>query len=390
MKEKNVLVLNAGSSTLKFALIHPETGEQRMTGLADKLSTPDAMLTATILGEAYEQPIPSASINTALAKIFPLVSSRFSIVAVGHRVVHGGATCQQPLLIDGMAIRIIQRLESLAPLHNPLNLAGIEAAQVLLPDVPQVAVFDTAFHHTLPEKAYRYAVPEHWYKTYGIRRFGFHGTSHQFVGEQAALALNKPFDKIQLVTAHLGNGCSLCAIKHGQSVDTTMGMTPLEGLMMGTRSGDIDPGIIFYLAQQEDLPIKEIESFLNTKSGLLGVSQLSNDLRELEQASKEGDTTATLAIEMFCYRIAKSIAAMSVALDDLDALIFTGGIGENSVQIRAKVVSQLKLLNLSLDEQKNRQGSLNIGQTSSRPVLVIKTDEEWMIAKQTFNLVETQ
>ena len=378
-----VLVLNAGSSSLKFAIIDSQTGSRRMTGIAERLGTTDAAI--CIGGDIA--PVPEGSLPAALRQALESAHGQFA--AIGHRVVHGGSTFTQAARINGAVMNAITACVRFAPLHNPANLAGIAATQELFPEIPQVAVFDTAFHQAMPEVAYRYAVPSAWYHDLGVRRYGFHGTSHRFVAQRAAELLRQPLNKLRLITAHLGNGCSACAIRDGVSVDTTMGLTPLEGLVMGTRSGDLDPGIIPYLMQSTGCSAQQIIDDLNRRSGLLGLSDRSNDMRTLSAAAASGDAPATLAIAVFCYRLAKSIAALAVPLGRLDALIFTGGIGEHSVEVRSNTLALLGILGFSEDPGANAQhGGLTHGRITTRgTALVIPTDEELMIARDTADLL---
>jgi acetate kinase len=309
-------------------------------------------------------------------------------------VVHGGARFTASVLVDDEVIAAIREFSLLAPLHNPANLAGIEAVRAARPDLPQVAVFDTAFHQTMPPAAFRYAVPEEWFTRYGVRRYGFHGTSHRFVSERAAALLGRPLSELRLVTAHLGNGCSLAAVRDGVSVDTTMGLTTLEGLVMGTRSGDVDPGVFGYLAGQAGLTVDQLTGTLNTASGLQGLSGVGNDMRTVESAAAGGDERARLALEVFVYRLAKAVAGMVVSLERLDALVFTGGIGENSAEVRRRVLARLAFLGLAEDPEANaRHGRATGGRISpdgpDGPVLalVVPTDEELMIARDTARLI---
>lgn len=379
----DILVLNAGSSSLKYALIDPQTGHRRLIGLAERLGTPDASL--VVDGQAF--PLADGTVEGALSQLF--ATGGFSPAGIGHRVVHGGDRFTGAALIDDGVLTAISDCARLAPLHNPANLAGITATLRLFPTVPQVAVFDTAFHQTMPAVAYRYAVPESWYHEHGVRRYGFHGTSHRFVAQRAAELLQRPLSDLRLVTAHLGNGCSACAVRDGLSVDTTMGLTPLEGLVMGTRSGDIDPGIIAHLMQATGRSAVDLTADLNRRSGLLGLSGLSNDMRTLGNAAGEGHQGALLAIEVFCYRLAKAIAALAVPLGRLDALVFTGGIGEHSVQVRAKTLAHLGILGLHENPATNAaHGRASSGRiTSSGTALVVPTDEELLIARDTAALI---
>ncbi|KZZ15983.1 hypothetical protein A3751_16200, partial [Oleiphilus sp. HI0080] len=324
-------------------------------------------------------------ILSTLEKPFSL---RSQLLAVGHRVVHGGEHFNKASIVDETVIAAIRDCTPLAPLHNPANLMGIELLSKAYPEVPQVAVFDTAFHQTMPACAFRYALPKHLYEELSVRRYGFHGTSHHFVAEATAKHLGKPLANCSFISAHLGNGASVCAISNGNSVDTSMGMTPLEGLVMGTRSGDIDPGIFAYLLRQ-GYSGEQIDTLLNKQSGLLGVSGLSNDMRTLEKAANEGDYDAALAIDMFCFRLAKHISGMRVSLDRVDGLIFTGGIGENATRIRDKTVTLLAGLGFKLDLSRNNKiehDIVPINDNSSLPIFVTKTDEEWMIASQSAEL----
>ncbi|WP_424952787.1 acetate kinase [Deinococcus sp.] len=384
-----ILVLNCGSSSVKFALLRPSSGEQALSGLAERLGSPGARLVLKRGDERSETPHPNASYADTFALLLSELDRlglREQVTVVGHRVVHGGEKFSAPALIGSSVLASIRACIPLAPLHNPANLAGIEAAQLAFPHVPQVAVFDTAFHQSMPEVAYRYAVPEAWYVQHAVRRYGFHGTSHAYVAQEAARILGRPLTELNLVTAHLGNGCSVAAIAGGRSIDTSMGLTPLEGLVMGTRSGDVDPGLHEYLSRQAGLSLEEITGALNRESGLAGLSGLGGDMRELEQAATAGHAGARLAVSVFVYRLAKTIAAMSVALLTLDALVFTGGIGENSASMRAAVLERLGLLGFRLDHSANeaavRGRPGNIGATGSLPALVVNTDEERMIARE--------
>jgi acetate kinase len=313
------------------------------------------------------------------------------LLGAGHRVVHGGEQFSSSILVNDAVIAALRSASHLAPLHNPANLAGIEAVRAVLPDLPQVAVFDTAFHQTMPPHAFRYAVPEEWYTRYAVRRYGFHGISHQFVSQQAAVLLGRPPGELRLVTAHLGNGCSAAAVRDGVSVDTTMGLTPLEGLVMGTRSGDVDPGLLGYLAGRTGRSLDELTIALNTDSGLLGLAGAGSDMRTVEAAAAAGNERAQLAVEVFVHRLAKAIAALVVGLQRLDALIFTGGIGENSAIVRSMVLSRLGFLGLTEDVQANADHGLHTAGRISLggPVvaLVVPTDEELLIARDTARVI---
>ncbi len=394
MAGRHILVINAGSSSLKFALVNEAQAQFPIQGLAERLGSAEAMLHWQEGSEKHSRPISNATHTEALAQLLPLVETVAGgkISGVGHRVVHGGEDFTTACLIDQSALAAINANTPLAPLHNPANLQGIAAVTALYPDLPQVAVFDTAFHQTMPDKAYRYALPEMLYREHGVRRYGFHGTSHQYVSTQAAKLAELRYDNSSWLVSHLGNGCSTCAVLNGHSVDTSMGMTPLEGLVMGTRSGDVDPNLHSHLARTLGWSLNEIDRMLNQDSGLLGLSGLSNDMRQLEAARADGHPGATLAIDVFCYRLAKSLAALSCALPSLDGLVFTGGIGENSSLIRAKTVAQLGLLNLHINDDANanciRGKSGPIHQPGSRRILVVPTNEERQIAIEALALLK--
>ncbi len=388
-----VLVLNSGSSSVKFALLDPVTGQRAVDGEAERVGAPEAVLRVRRPpADAVAEPLPGADYRAVISRILDhLAGAGHEAAGAGHRVVHGGERFTASVLVDGEVIDAIRSFSYLAPLHNPANLAGIEAVRAARPGLPQVAVFDTAFHATMPPRAFRYAVPEDWYTTHLVRRYGFHGTSHRYVAGQAAVLLGRPPGQLRLVTAHLGNGCSAAAVRDGASVDTTMGLTPLEGLVMGTRSGDIDPGVFGYLAGQTGMGAAELTGVLNTESGLLGLSGTSNDMRTVEAAAAAGDERARLAVEVFVHRLAKAIAGLVTSLDRLDALVFTGGIGENSVQVRRLVLGRLGFLGLTEDAPANeRHGQGTRGRISAPgPVqaLVVPTDEELMIARDTARLI---
>ena len=385
----SVLVLNGGSSSVKLALVDPSSGERALTALAEKVGTSEAVVhwrrgdhgSSTTPSETS----PSAVIGHLLDELTD--DERASVTGVGHRVVHGGRRFTESVLVDDSVMADLAGLTELAPLHLPANREAVEAARRLLPDVPHVLVFDTAFHRTLPPVAYRYAVPAGWYERHDVRRYGFHGTSHYFVSRRAAELLDRPVESLRLVTMHLGNGCSAAAIKNGESVDTTMGLTPLEGLVMGSRSGDVDPAVVAYVAKRLDLDVDGVLDQLNSRSGLLGLSGSSNDMRTLVEEAADGSKTAQLAFDVFCYRAAKAVGALAVALDGLDALVFTGGIGEKSVEVRADILGRLGVLGLAVDDAANAEhGEPTGGRVSagSSPVaLVVPTDEELVIARDT-------
>ena len=393
------LVLNSGSSSLKFALLNPASGEVRLSGLAERLGTPEATIQLEHGGQQKSRSLGGGSsggesYEAALGEVLrelETLGMRGAVRAVGHRVVHGGERFSAPVLVTPEVLEAVRACVPLAPLHNPANIVGIEAAQQAFPKLPHVAVFDTAFHQTMPEVAYRYAVPEAWYTVHGVRRYGFHGTSHAYVAGKAAEMLQRPLPTLNLITAHLGNGASVCAVAGGQSMDTSMGLTPLEGLIMGSRSGDVDPGLHDYLARQAGLSLSEITAALNKESGLLGLSGLTNDMRELEKAALTGHRGARLALGAFIYRLAKCMAGMAVALGRVDGVVFTGGIGENSRTVRAQTLRRLGVLGLHLDEEANKalpRGDAGVISLPGGPVaLVIPTHEELMIARETAVIV---
>ena len=388
-----VLVLNSGSATVKFAVLAPASGARVLGGVAEKVCTPEAALRIRGReGGLTEEKLPGGDHHAAIAFILDhLDGTGHDLVGAGHRVVHGGERFTGSVLVDDKVIAAVRASSHLAPLHNPANLTGIEAVLAARPDLPQVAVFDTAFHHTLPPHAFRYAVPEDWYTRYGVRRYGFHGTSYRFVSERAAALLGRPLGELCLVMAHLGNGCSAAAVRGGVSVDSTMGMTPMEGLVMGTRSGDVDPGLFGYLSERAGLTIGEITEALNTESGLYGLSGLSNDMRTVQAAAASGNERAQLALEVFVHRLARGIAGLVPSLERLDALVFTGGIGENSAVVRSLVLSRLGFLGLAQEADANAQHGRLTGGRISRPgpvlALVVPTDEELMIARDTARLI---
>lgn len=397
--EKKILVLNCGSSSLKFALINSVSGEEVLSGLGECLGEIDARITLKQNGQKTQTPLNND--KTHLGAITQLVAEldkrglKQQVDAIGHRVVHGGEFFNASALIDQTVIDKIEQLRSLAPLHNPTHVLGIKAAQKAFPEQPQVAVFDTAFHQTMPEHAYLYAIDKHLYEQEGIRRYGFHGTSHFYVSQEAARLLDQVAEQTSVITVHLGNGCSVCAVENGESVDTSMGLTPAEGLVMGTRSGDVDPSLALYLLREKGYSADDIDNLLNKKSGLLGLSQLSNDCRTLEQALESDNAQeqqqAKLALDVFCYRVAKYISSYTCALSHLDAIVFTGGIGENSDVIRAAVIKHMSLLGLTLNQNKNLAARFGTGgeiqgEDSRFKIIVIPTNEELVIAQDTAKL----
>jgi len=390
----NVLVLNCGSSSLKFAVIDPEAQRELVSGIAQRLGTPDATLDVKRDGARSSRVLPGAAHAEALRAVADDLAREGlngNLVGIGHRVVHGGSRFSASTAITPEVIAKIEECIPLGPLHNPPNLVGIRIARELFPGLLQVAVFDTAFHQTMPPVAYTYPVPREWEEDFGVRRYGFHGTSHRYVAKKALSEAALPAEDHALVTAHLGNGCSCAAVRNGKSVDTTMGLTPLEGLMMGTRSGSVDPAIIGHVAAARRGAAGAVLDDLNKRSGLLGVSGLSNDMRTIEEAAASSHPRARLAFDLFCYILARSIASLVVPLGRLDALVFTGGIGENSAAVRARTVSHLGFLGLVLDPEANaahgrgRHGRITTGE---RPqALVVATNEELLIALDTAEIV---
>lgn len=381
-----ILVVNCGSSSVKMAVFN-RSGESLASALAEKIGQSDARLVPKG-GDTVALP-PNADHRQSLITGIQWLQDNGYLgkapLAIGHRVVHGGEAFHRAALLNDKVIRVIDDCASLAPLHNPVNLAGIEATMELFPRVPQVAVFDTAFHQTLPRHAWLYPVPKRFYNDWGLRRYGFHGTSHQYVAEEAARRLDKPAETASVISAHLGNGCSITAIRDGRSVDTSMGLTPLEGLVMGTRSGDVDPGLFDFLASK-GISAEDTHRILNRESGLLGLSGNTSDMRNLLKAARNGDRDCQDAFEVFCFRLARYIGAMMVSLDNLDALVFTGGIGENSTEVRARTVAHLALPGFHIDPDSNsdhgqaRNGAISASD-SRFPILVIPTREEAMIAR---------
>ncbi|GAA5523606.1 acetate kinase [Microbulbifer aestuariivivens] len=392
-----VLIINTGSSSLKFAIVDPLSGKEQLSGIGEALGSASPRMEWVHDGVEQDCRLDAGASHHSVIEILveqilgelPVLSEE--LIAVGHRVVHGGEYFSSSVLIDQQVINTIDQCASLAPLHNPPALKGIRAAMDEFPQLPQVAVFDTAFHQSLPEHAYLYALPYSLYRDQRIRRYGMHGTSHQFVSERAALLLGRPLAETNTITAHLGNGASITAVQGGASVDTSMGMTPLEGLVMGTRCGDLDPGVLIHLAESLNHSTDKLKNLLNRESGLLGISELSNDCRELEQAAAQGHHGAKLALEIFCYRLAKYIAAYTLPLRHVHALVFTGGIGENSSWIRERTMHWLGALSYELDREQNeatRFGAEGPISRSGTPVaLVVPTNEEWIIARDAAAIV---
>lgn len=397
----NILVINCGSSSLKFQLINSESEEVIAKGLCERIGIEGSCLVYTPQGgEKQKTESPMADHTAAIKMVLDaltdektgVVKDLAEIGAVGHRVVHGGENFSQATIIDDEVIKAIEDCNDLAPLHNPANLIGIQACRALMPNTPMVCVFDTAFHQTMSEKAYLYGIPYEYYEKYKIRRYGFHGTSHSYVSKRAAQVLGAKYEDLKLIVCHLGNGASVSAVKNGECVDTSMGLTPLEGLIMGTRSGDLDPAIIEFLCHKENKSVDEVLTILNKKSGVLGMSKnLSSDFRDLEDAYLAGDENAVRTMDAFCYRVAKYIGAYTAAMNGVDAICFTAGLGENSPFVRDKVCEYLGYLGIELDEEQNqkRGEDLIITKPQSRTkVLAIPTNEELAIARETAALVK--
>ncbi len=398
-----ILVINAGSSSLKYRLFNMETGRAMAGGIIERIGEKKGILTHNVFLQdrknkiIQELEIKNHTIGMYLA-INQIVDSKTGVIqdvsqihAIGHRIVQGGENFRSAIQIDHKVKKAIKDNICLAPLHNPPNLRGIQVAEELLPGIPNVAVFDTQFHHSIPPKAFLYALPHEYYEKYKVRRYGFHGTSHKYVSQQAAKLMGKKTDTINLITIHLGNGCSICAVEKGECIDTSMGMTPLAGVMMGTRTGDIDPAIIGYLMEQTGMDIKELDAVLNKKSGFKGICGL-NDMRDIHEASDKGNTKAALAVEMFSYQIKKYIGAYASVLGHVDAVIFTAGVGENDNIVRAKACDNLSFFGIKIDPEKNKS-------RSSKPfclhaieslvqVWVIPTNEEFQIAKEVEKILE--
>lgn len=394
-----VLVLNCGSSSIKYQFINTDEKISLAKGVVERIGMSSAVLShkrydgdeIKVVGEILDHNIAIEYVlGVMLSRNHGVIEDKKDIEAVGHRVVHGGETFSDSVFINDEVIQVLQDNIELAPLHNPPNIKGILAVKRTLPGTPQCAVFDTAFHSNMPPKSYLYGIPFELYKKYKIRRYGFHGTSHSFVSKQAAEILGKDFSELKIVTAHLGNGCSMAAVKNGISIDTSMGFTPLEGLLMGTRSGDLDPSLILYIMGKEGLSLNEAGTLLNKHSGLIGISGESSDMREI-LAAKGEQKRARYAFDLFCYRIKKYLGSYAAAMGGLDAFIFTGGIGENSFEIREEVCRDLEFLGIQIDDERNKNKDIVISSDSSRvKVLRISTNEELVIALDTAKIVEVK
>jgi len=395
----NILVLNSGSSSVKYQMFDPEKKQRLAKGVVERIGMAGAMLThqpydreeIRLSGEILDHKVAIEYVlSILLSKNHGVIKDKSEIAAVGHRVVHGGEAFSESQLITSDVIKEIARCMDYAPLHNPTNLKGIRATQALLPDAPQVAVFDTAFHQTMPNQAYMYGLPYVLYKRHGIRRYGFHGTSHLYVSVRLSELTGKPLEQQKVITCHLGNGCSVAAIKEGKSIDTSMGFTPLEGLLMGTRSGDLDPAIVLHIMNKEELAMHEANTMLNKHSGIQGLSGISSDMREIEEEYEENNR-ARLAFNVFCYRIKKYIGSYAAAMGGVDNIVFTGGIGENSSMVREHVLNELDFLGIQLDDKRNQaeeKGEREVSGKESRvKVFVIPTNEELVIALDTMRII---
>ncbi len=394
-----ILVINAGSSSLKYQLLNSENGDVLAKGLCERIGIDGHLKHTPNNGkEVFNEDVAMPTHAEAIEKVLELlvsgdhgvISSAKEIDAVGHRVVHGGEKFASSVLIDEAVMDAIRECIPLAPLHNPANIIGIEACRKVMPGVPMVAVFDTAFHQTMPPKAYIYPLPYEYYEKDKVRRYGFHGTSHRFVTQEAAKMLGKPIEELKLISCHLGNGSSVAAVDGGKSVDTSMGFTPLAGVAMGTRCGDLDPAILEYLMNKYDLSIGEMQNVLNKKSGVQGISGVSSDFRDLDATAAEGNQRSRLALDVFCYGVSKYIGAYAAAMGGVDAIVFTAGVGENDAKTRMAIASGLEFMGVRMDEDANnvRGKEAIISAVESKvKVLLIPTDEELMIAKDTAAII---
>ena len=395
-----ILVINAGSSSLKYQLIDMETEKVMAKGLCERIGIDGHLKHTPLVGnkKVFEADIPmpthaeaiAASIDKLVSPEYGVISSMSEIDAVGHRVLHGGEKFSQPVLINGPVMDAIEECIPFGPLHNPANLTGIKACQAVMGDVPMVAVFDTAFHQTMPGKAYMYAVPYEYYKNDSVRRYGFHGTSHRYVSGHCAEVMGRPAEELKLISCHLGNGSSICAIDGGKCVDTSMGFTPLVGLPMGTRCGDLDPGAMQFIMNKHNIGIDDMLTILNKKSGVLGISGVGSDFRDLEKAAKEGNERAQLALDKFAYEVRKYIGSYAAAMGGVDIITFTAGVGENGPDMRESICKGLEFLGVHVDHEKNqvRGKETDISAADSTvKVYVIPTNEELMIARDTLALV---
>ncbi|MBR2520968.1 MAG: acetate kinase [Oscillospiraceae bacterium] len=395
-----IFVINAGSSSVKYQLIEPETGNVLAKGLCERIGMDAGHIKHTSTGKPVydalvDMPDHAKAISVVIGllqdKEYGVISSLDEIDAVGHRVVHGGEEFFESVLIDDKVLASIEKCVPLAPLHNPANITGIKACMEVMGSLPQVAVFDTAFHHTMEKKAYMYAIPYEFYEKYGVRKYGFHGTSHRYVSSRMAQMLGKPIEDLKLIVCHLGNGSSLCAVDKGKSVDTSMGFTPMDGLPMGTRPGHIDAGAVLHMIINFGIKPDEVLNILNKKSGMLGVSGVSSDFRDLEKAASEGNERSALAREMFCYTVKKTIGSYMAAMGGVDAIAFAGGVGENDSGVRESILEGLEWFGIVLDKEKNngfRSEGFICAEESKVALMVVPTNEELMIALDTKAIVE--
>jgi len=397
--EMKILVINTGSSSLKYQLIDMTNESVLAKGVCDRIGLEHSFLKHTKIGcepviiekDLYNHKIAVQEVLSALTDSKTgVISSMTEIAAVGHRIVHGGEKFKESVIIDDDVMAAIKECVELAPLHNPANIIGIEACQQIMPNIPMVAVFDTAFHQTMPPYAYIYALPYEIYEKYRLRKYGFHGTSHKYVAHRAAEMLGRPIEELKIITCHLGNGASICAVKYGKSIETSMGFTPLQGLAMGTRSGTIDPAVISFLMEKEKMSVKDISDFLNKKSGVLGVSGVSSDFRDVQEAAENGNERAKLALDIFCYKVKRFIGDYMGILNGADAVVFTAGIGENNDLVRSMILKDMDFLGIVIDEEKNKvKGKeIDISAPGARvKTLVIPTNEELAIARETKKLL---
>lgn len=397
-----ILVLNCGSSSIKYQLFNMNNDSEVLAkGLLERIGLTDSILTHKPTGKdnykvVLDIPDHTVGINMVMEAlvhpVYGVIKTVDEIKAVGHRVAHGGENFKESVLIDNDVKRDIEKCAELAPLHNPAHLKGILSCEKLLPGIPQVAVFDTSFHQTMPDYAFMYAIPYEYYDKYKIRKYGFHGTSHRYVAEKACRLLGMDYPCSKIITCHLGNGASITAIENGKSIDTSMGFTPVDGLIMGTRTGEIDPGVVLYLADKEELSVSGVNNMINKKSGVAGISQLSSDMRDLEVAAAEGNPKALLALNMYAYKIKKFIGAYAAALNGLDLLIFTAGVGENDFNARKMICSDMEYMGIEIDTEVNhgvKGRDLIISKPTSKvKVMVVTTDEEFVIASDTKEIVE--
>ena len=394
-----VLVINCGSSSLKYQLIDSDTEAVLAKGLCERIGIEGSQITYQKTGEDKIKTVTPMSdhtravelvIEALTAKETGVISSLSEIDAVGHRIVHGGEKFASSVLITDEVMAAVEECNDLAPLHNPANIIGINACKELMPSVPQVGVFDTAFHQSMPAEAYIYGIPYEYYEKYGVRKYGFHGTSHSYVSKRTAEILGRDYNDLKTIVCHLGNGASICAVENGKSVETSMGMTPVMGLVMGTRSGSIDPGVIEYIAKKDGLDMAGAMNVLNKKSGVLGVSGVSSDFRDLDAAVAQGNERAKIALDVFNHRVVHYVGAYAAAMNGVDAIVFTAGVGENSPSVRAAVCSKLSYLGITIDDEKNaqREDEMIISTDDSKvKVLVVATNEELMIARETVAII---